>query len=452
MSEQELLGLAGRVVDGARHGEQVEAYALHEVSTEVQVRAGELESLTSAESRGIGVRVVTDGRQGYAYTAVTSDEGLREVLEQARANAAVATPDEANGLPGPAEVPALDGLADPVLAGTPVEDRIAVALALDGATRGADPRILDATTTHYGDGHVQVALVSTQGLSLTQERTDAHAFTEAIARAGDETRTALGLTLGRGLGDLDVEAAGREAAQLATRLFGARKPRSRRCQIVLAPFVAAQFLGVLGAALSAEAVLKGRSLFAGRIGDDVAAPGVTLLDDGLRPGALGTAPWDAEGVPQQRTELIADGGLVSYLHDTWTARRTGGGAHSTGNASRAGFKSSPGVFPSNLYLESGGSSADQVVRSVQDGVYVQDVMGLHSGANPISGEFSVSFAGLAIRDGQLAEPIHEAAVSSTILDILRGIRAVATDQRFLPFGGSLGGSTTLIEQMSISGA
>lgn len=452
MSDGDLLRLARQIVDRAARGEDVEAFAVREVSTSVEVRAGELESLTSAESRGVGVRLIADGRQGYAYTADTSDDGLREALEQARANAAVASPDEANVLPGPSDVPDLDGLVDEALASATVDDRIDVALRLDAAARGADPRIIDATTTAYGDAHARVAIASTRGLSLTQERTDAYAYAQAIARDGDETRTGMGLTLGRGLGDLDPDGAGREAAELATRLFGASKPTSRRTQVVFAPLVAAQFLGVLGEALSAEAVLKGRSLFADRLGSDVAASGVTLVDDGLLAGALGTAPWDGEGVPQQRTELIADGALVSYLHDTWTAQRTGGGAASTGNASRSGFKTSPGVSPSNLFLQPGGASAEQLIRGVNDGVYVQDVMGLHSGANPISGEFSVSFAGLAIRDGELAEPIHEAAVSSTIIDVLKGIRGVATDLRFLPFGGSLGGATTLVEEMSVAGA
>ncbi|MBW3657623.1 MAG: TldD/PmbA family protein, partial [Actinobacteria bacterium] len=143
--------------------------------------------------------------------------------------------------------------------------------------------------------------------------------------------------------------------------------------------------------------------------------------------------------------------LATYLHTTWTAQRVGDGARSTGNAARAGYQSSPGVSPTNLHLVPGGRSAGEVIAMVDDGVYVQDVMGLHSGANPISGEFSVSFTGLAIRDGQLAEPIREAAVSSTIVDILRGVRAVATDLRFYPFAGSLGGTTTLVAEMSVSG-
>jgi PmbA protein len=210
-------------------------------------------------------------------------------------------------------------------------------------------------------------------------------------------------------------------------------------------------LGVLAGPLSAEAVLKGRSLFADRLGDEVAAAGLALVDDGLLADGPGTAPWDGEGVPQQRTALIDDGRLASYLHNTWTARRTGGDARSTGNAARSSFKTSPGVAPTNLYFEPGQLAAEEVLARAGEAVYVQDVVGVHSGANPISGDFSVGFTGLAVRDGGLAEPIREATVASTIPDILRGVDAVGRDVRFYPFGGSLGGSTVLISEMSIAG-
>lgn len=449
--EDELLALAQRVVDRAEPGEDVEAYAASEVTTRVDVLDAAVDSLTNATTRGVGIRVIRDGRQGYAHTSDVSEDALEATLRSARSNAMVATPDEANVLPGPAEVPTLAGLAAPDFADVPVEERIDLALALEEAARSADGRVRGIETAQYQDAHRRIALVSTRGLALTQERTDAWAYVNVLAGDGDESQTGIGLTLGRGPRELDVEAAGSEGSLRATRLLGARKPRSRRCAVVFDPWVTAQFLGVLGTALSAEAVLKGRSLFADRVGDTVGADDLTLLDDGLRAAAPGTAPWDDEGVPQERTVLIEGGTLATYLHTTWTAQRVGDGARSTGNAARAGYQSSPGVSPTNLHLVPGGRSAREVIAMVDDGVYVQDVMGLHSGANPISGEFSVSFTGLAIRDGQLDEPIREAAVSSTIVDILRGVRAVATDLRFYPFAGSLGGTTTLIAEMSVSG-
>lgn len=452
MSQHDLLDLARSVVGRAEEDEELEAFVVREVTTQIEALDGAVDALSSAETRGVGVRIIRDGRQGYASTSDVAPDSLDRAVTEARSNAAVATPDDANRLPEAQAPPDLDGLMDEALATTPIEARIELALGLEAAARSSEPRVRGVDTATYADARRELAIASTAGLALEQQRTDAWAYLDVLVAEGDDVQSGLGLTLGRGPSALDVEAAGREAARRAGRLLGARKPASRRTAVVFDPLVTAQFLGVLGQALSAESVLKQRSLFAGRLGEEVAAADVALLDDGLRAGAPGTAPWDAEGVPQQRTELIAGGALRSYLQTTWTAAKTSADARSTGNASRGSVKTSPGVAPTNLYLQPGDDGPRAVLARVADGVYVQDVMGLHSGANPVSGEFSVSFSGLAIRDGELAEPIREAAVSSTITDVLTGIQAVADDLRFYPFGGSLGGSTVLIAEMSVSGS
>lgn len=445
----ELLELAARVVERANRDEEVEAFGVRALANDIEVRDEAVESLSAAETRGVGIRVIRDGRQGYASTAVVTDEGLATALEAARGNAEVATPDPANGLADPAPPAEAGDLVAEGFHDVSVGERIQLALELEEAARGTDERVRGVETIRYADGWTEVALVSTRGLSLTQTRTDAYAVALVLAGEGEATQTGFGISLGRGPHELDVQAAGREAATKAVRLLGARKPRSRRSAVVFDPYVTAQFLGVLSQALDAEAVLKGRSLLGERRGQQIAAPGVTLVDDGVYPDAPGTAAWDGEGVPQQRTPVVADGRLEQFLHSTWTARRMG--ARSTGNAQRGSFKHSPSVAATNLFLEPGGRGAGEVVAVVDDGVYVQDVMGLHSGANPVSGEFSVSFTGLRIRGGELADPIREAAVSSTILDVLSRIQLVGDDLRFIPVAGSVGGSTVLIGDMAVSG-
>ncbi len=446
----ELLAIARSVVERAGSGEEVEAFAVRSVETDIEALDGEVDSLSSAETRGVGVRVIVDGRQGYASTAVVTDEGLSEALEEARSNAAVATPDDANVLPDPQTPPQLDGLERPGVLGTDPQDKIALALELEAAAREA-PEVRGVDAAVYGDLHSELAIASTRGLALTTARTDAWAYAVALASREDETQTGFGFTLGREPDELDVDAAGRESSERAVRLLGAAKPESRKVPVVLDPYATAMFLGVLSSALSADAVLKGRSLFADRIGDEVASEAVTLLDDGLRPGGIGTAPWDGEGVPQQRTAVIDGGTLSSYLHNTWTAQRTGSSVRSTGNASRSGFKSSPGVAPTNLFLQPGELGPDDILARADEAVYVQEMVGLHSGANPISGDFSVGVTGLMVREGELAEPFREATVASTIIEMLRSVEAVGSDLRFYPVGGAVGGSTVLIGEMSVGG-
>lgn len=447
----ELLDLARGVIDRATEGEAVEAVAMRSVETEVEALRGEVDSLSSAETRGVGVRVIVERRQGYASTADVSDDGLVAVLDEARANAAVAGDDEANVLPEPQDTPELEGLVDDELLRTPVEERIQLALALEAAATTAADEVRGVDVAKYGDSYREVAIASTRGLERTSARTDAWAFVMPLASRDGQTQTGLGVTIARGPGGLDVEAAGREGARRAVRLLGAEKPESRRVPVILDPYATAAFLGVLSSALSAEAVLKGRSLFAERLGDEVAGEAVDLVDDGLLDGGLGTAPWDGEGVPQQRTPVIESGRLRTFLHNTWTAHRTGGGVRSTGNASRGSFASSPGVSPTNLYLEPGDLDHAGVLERAGEAVYVQEVVGIHSGANPISGDFSVGITGLTVRGGELAEPIREATVASTIVDMLRAVTVVGSDLRFLPFGGALGGSTVLVSEMSVAG-
>ncbi|MDQ1708836.1 MAG: PmbA protein, partial [Frankiaceae bacterium] len=177
-----------------------------------------------------------------------------------------------------------------------------------------------------------------------------------------------------------------------------------------------------------------------------------LVDDGRLLEGPAAAPFDDEGVPTRRTEVLADGVLMGFLHNTQTAARAGGDQRSTGNAARAGFKSSPGIAPSNLFFDGPTVDAASIVAGIADGLYVQDVAGIHSGANPVSGEFSVGATGMWIRDGALAEPVREVTVSSTIVDILSSITALGDDRRFFPFGGSLAGQTVRIDEMTVAGA
>ncbi|HEX2031801.1 MAG TPA: metallopeptidase TldD-related protein, partial [Actinomycetota bacterium] len=222
-----------------------------------------------------------------------------------------------------------------------------------------------------------------------------------------------------------------------------------RLPVVLDPWAAAAFLGVLARALSAEEVQKGRSLLAGLVGQEVASPAVPLVDDGRLPEGPASAPFDDEGVPSGRTPVIERGVLRGFLHNTTTARREG--AASTGNASRASYRGVPGVSPTNLLLEPGPEDPAALLRRAGRAVYVQDVTGVHSGANPVSGEFSVGATGLRVDAGALAGPLREMTIASTLPEVLRRIEAVGSDLRFFPGGGALGTATLLVGEMTVGG-
>jgi PmbA protein len=452
----ELAEIAERAVEAAvsAGAADAEAYVEDSVGREIRVFDGEVESLTDAGQRGLGVRCWIDHRSGYAYGTDLTEDGLRGIAEAAVEAARVADPDEFAAAPTAAdgEVPGIAGLVDPSLASWKTEQKIELAQAIERAARGADERVVAIETTVYADEEQRVALASSNGLSGAWEATSAYAYLQAIAEADGDKQTGLGFGMGRSPQALDPEEIGREGAERAASLLGATKPTSRTCPVVLDPIVAASFVGIIGGTLCADSVQRGRSPFAGKLGEEVGSAALTLTDDGVDPDGLNSSPLDAEGSPRGRTPLIDAGTLAAYLHDSYTARRQGEGTRTTANASRSGYRSPPTVSTSNLIVAAGEKSFDELLAEAEGGVYVTDVAGLHSGVNPVSGTFSVGATGRLIEGGALAAAADEFTVASDLTSMLTAVAAAGSEARWVPFGGSVKAPALLISEMAVGGA
>jgi PmbA protein len=448
----ELSDTAQRAVEaalGAGAGE-AEAYVARDSGREVRVHGGEVESLTAATQSGVGVRAWIGHRVGYAFGTDLSADGVEAIAARAASAAAVADEDEFAAPPAPAEVEALPGLSDPGLATSSADEVAELALAVERTALAADTRIAGVEQAIYADSSERVAIASSAGVAGEYETSSCFAYLQALAE-GDGTReTGLGFGLGRGPGDLDPEAIGAEGAERALAMIGAVKPESRSCPVVLDPTVAASFAGLIGGALGAGAIQRGRSPFAGRLGDELAGPAFVLYDDGRDPQGSASAPFDGEGVPRQRTALIEGGRLRGFLFDTYTANREGGA--STGSAARSGYRSLPAVATSNLVVAPGELSLARLLAEAGEGVYVTDVAGLHSGVNPVTGVFSVGASGRAIRAGELAEPLREFTIAGDLLSLLGTVSAAGSEPRWVPFGGSVSTPPLLIGALAISGS
>ena len=447
----DLLEIASRIAADARPGEQLEAYVVRSRETEVEVFGGEVESLTTASTAGIGVRVIVDHRQGLAWAGSLDDDVIRETVHEARDNAQFGEPDEFYGLASPADA---DGVKPPQLdlwraelADVPTEHKVALALDLERATKAADSRIRNVESASYGDALTEAALANSLGITAQTRRTMCSASAVAIADDGSGTQTGYGFEASRTLADLDLEKIPRDAATRACRLLGAKPVPSRRVRVVLDPLVTRAVLGVLSSAFNGESMLKGRSLFMGRAGESVGAPHVQLLDDPTDPRALGASEFDGDGVPTRRNPLIVDGVLQGFLHNVYTGRRSGVGT--TASATR-GLGSTPGVGVRALRLEPGPKSPEEILRDAGDALYVQSVSGLHSGTNAISGDFSVGAEGLLVHDGTLGAPVREVTIASTLQRMLLDITDIGNDLTFLP--GAVAGMTLCIGEMTLSGA
>lgn len=445
----DLLDIADAVVGLAQGDEQVEAYVERSRDTQVRVHDGGVEQLAVAESLGVGVRVVRDHRQGFAYCGTFDRSAVAEAVAEARDNAVFAEPDELLGLAEPDGVdpPALDLWRDD-LAGVPTDDKVALLLELERAVRAADRRIVGFESCDYGDSLSEAAIVTTTGIRRAARSTGCEAIAYPLAAEGDEVQLGFGFTVGRTFSDLDLDATVRDAVDRAVRLLGATQPPSARLTVVLDPWVTAQLVGIVAGTLSGEEVIKNRSLFVGRVGETVAAPLVTLVEDPTDPRAWGSSTVDDEGLASRRVPLIDAGVLSGYVHSTWTARRAG--VASTGSATRGGFKSTPTSGCRAASLAPGTVPAAELLAGVADGVLVQDVSGLHSGVNPVSGDLSTGAEGLRIRNGELAEPLREFTIASTLQRLLHDVTAVGNDVTWLPMDAA--GVTLVVADVSISGA
>lgn len=442
-----LLAIARRLADQAGPGEQVEAYVSASTSTTVDAYDGAIESLTQAGSSGIGIRVIADGRTGFAWTTSLDDAIVAETLAEARDNRPFAEVDDHAGLAEPDGVSAaaLDLYRDEVMA-TSVDDKVAMAIELEAMVRSADARVRGVRTATYHDAEGAFAVATSTGLASGGRSTMAYASVSALADDGDASVIAGGHSVGRSPLDISLDEACDDAVERLIAKIGSAKPESAEVTLILEPRLTATLMGLISGMLGGETVAKGRSPFANRVGEQIGSPLLTIVDDPTNPDSLGAEPYDDEGLATRRVPLISNGVLGGFLHNTYSARRAG--VASTASAAR-GFSSGPGVSARALTVAPGEGDLESLLASVDDGVLASNLGGLHSGVNPISGDFSVSVEGLRIRGGERAEPIKEATLASTLQRLLLDVSRVGADVEWQP--GGTGGVTLLIPNVTLSG-
>ena len=444
----DLQEIADRVVAMAQPGEHIEAFVSRDSETDIRIYEGVVEHFVAAQTEGVGIRVIRDGRTGFAYAGVLDAAAVAEVLAEARDNVQFGTPDEWAGLAEPDGVDVIEqDLWSDALAEFATDEKIAMAKELERLTLAVDPRIR-VDDANYADAASESAVATTTGIRRTGRENGCYVVVSTLADDGDETQTGFGFSVGRSPADFNLAKAATEASDRATRLLGATKPATKRTTVVLDPYVTASFLGIISSTLNGESVAKGRSLFMDRLGQTVAASIVTLVDDPTNPKAYTATDLDGEGLAARRNVLIDSGVLQQFVHSSYSGRRVG--AKSTGNAIRGGFKGTPGVGCLALQLLPGQRDQSALVADVDDGVLIQSVSGLHSGVNAISGDFSAGASGLSISKGQLGGPIREFTIASTLQRMLLDVVEIGNDIDWLPMRAA--GVSLVIRDVTMSGS
>ena len=415
----------------------------------VRVHGGQVDTLKQSGTLGLGVRAIVAGAVGFASGTDLSAAGVDDLARRAVALARFATPDEANGVPAPDEAggtfaAALD-LFDPAALELAPERKVDMALELERIARAADPRVTRTDGASVSSAGGTFAMANSRGVSRAWEGTSVSAWVVALAddRDGRQQSGAEGMSV-RHLADLaPLERMARLAADRAVRRVGSRTVPSARVPVVMHPDIAGAWISEMIEAWSGESVIKQSSWLTGRLGETIASPLVTLVDDATMPRRLGSSPYDGEGFLARRNVLLDRGRLEMFLYDHYHARRAN--RASTGNGLR-GWSSTPGIGTHNLYLEPGTESPEAILAKVDRGFYYDDQGSF--GFNAVTGDYSFQAQGYWIERGEIVHPVDGVTVAGNSLDMLKAVAAVGND---LVWKSSVAAPTLLISEMTISG-
>jgi len=414
----------------------------------VDVLEGKVENLKQAQTRGLGLRVFVDKRTALVYTSDLRESAIKDIAGRAVELAKKAQADEFAGLPGAPPAMAADAEAlrtyDPAVAALTTEQKIAWARDVEKAAMGYDKRIKRTDGCSLQSGLGETWYASSAGKSLTYRNTGIGGFVNPLAEDGDKQQSG---GYGEFQSHLDAlstpEAIGKEAGKRAIEKIGARGVPTQKVPVILHPDIAGNWIQSLFGAFSGEQAFKKVSYLTELLGKPIASDLVTLIDDGVMPGGVGTAPFDGEGLATKKNLLIDKGVMKMFAYNAYWARKAG--TQSTGNATR-GYQTAPGIGPRNLYVAAGASTPEQIFASVERGFWMVDSGAF--GYNQTTGAYSYQAAGFWIENGKVAFPVAEITVASTTLDMLKSVVMVGND---LKFNGNVNSPTLKIAEMTISG-
>ncbi|MFZ0663614.1 MAG: metallopeptidase TldD-related protein [Acidobacteriaceae bacterium] len=459
-----LTSLASDIVSRAQHAGASDAEVTIREGDEFSttVRMGQVETLKESGSRGMGLRVLVAGANGYRTASTTtsdfSEEGIAHLVTGAIALARVTSEDPFAGLAAPEEFGSIvgeNGVADLALYyddvySLPTADRIDYARRAEAAALAPSSSTMATRITNSDGGSFDAAtgrkiFANSRGFSGQYRASSCSISASPIAlgKSGEMQRD-YWYTYARTLAKLDPpESVGAEAARRTLRRLDARRVKTQQVPLVFDREIARSLVGAIFSAATGDSIYREASFFTGKLGQQVADASVTVIDDGTIPGGFGTSPFDGEGLPSRRTVIVENGVLANYLLNTYTARKLG--MKSTGNASR-GLAGNPGTGAGNLYLAPGTQSLEAILRAVPSGLYVTELMG--QGVNMVTGDYSRGASGLWIENGELTYPVQEITIAGNLKEMFRNITAIAND---LEFRGSTASPTLRIDGMTIAG-
>ena len=406
-----------------RGADAAEVYLETGRNLNVSVRNGEMETVQENAAQGVGFRVIVNGRLGFAHSNDLSEASLKATLKSAINFAKILSPESYNVLPSDSATATVEGLYDEAIAQVPLDKKIELAKETERLAM-KDRRITQSAGASYSEGEGEVFLANSNGLAKSYRSAACAYGVSVVAEKGDQKCTGGEFCSRRFFADLKApEEVAKKAAREAYEMLDPRMIRTQRAAVIFDPSVARAILGGVLGALNGERVVQGASFLGGKLGEAIASSQVTLVDDGLKPKGLASAPFDGEGVATQRRTVVEKGVLKGYLYNTIAAHRAG--VESTGNASRGGFTALPGIGPHNFYMAAGDLDPQEIIRSTRQGLFLKGITGY--GINAVNGNFSGGASGFWIENGRIVHPVKGVTIAGTAFEMLMGIDRVGND-------------------------
>jgi len=422
-----------------------EAYLETSRNLSVQVQDGELETIEEAATAGVGIRVIVGGCMGFSHCNDLSDESLESTIRMAIRFARLTSPDENNVLPGNSESREIDGLFDPAIAEVSIEKKIELARELEKLAM-SDPRITKSYGSGWNEGERAVYIANSNGVKKHYKSGSCGLGVSVVAEKGEQKNTGGEGCYRRFFSDLlPLEVIAGKASKQAWELLDPKMIPTQRASVIFDADVAGSLLGGVIAALNGERVSQGASFLKDSMGQPIASALLTMVDDGTREKGLGSEPFDAEGVPTQKRVLIENGVLKGFIYNTIAARRAG--VSSTGNATRQGFSSLPGIGTHGILVEPGNWTPDDLVKETGKGLLLKEITGY--GIDPVSGNFSGGASGFWIDNGKIIHPVKGVTVAGSAHDILKAIDMMGND---IDLNRGFASPSFRVKEMQIGGA
>ena len=427
--------------------EDMEVYVEKVKTIEIAVFNGEIDKYNISDTEGLSLRGINENKMGYSYTEKVDESSIDMLIEEAYENGKhIDALEKEIIFSGSDRYEEVDNF-NKELQETPLENKIEFTKALEKEALSLDSRIVAVNYCMYNEVEYSKYLINTKGLNLEDNGNLAYAFVVVVAKEGEDTKTGISYVISKDFKDFDYKKLAKEAVNEALSLLGAKPVKSKEYPVVFRNDVFANILGAFQSVFYAERVQKGLSLLKDKIDEPIATKKFTLVDDPFVEGGFNTSPFDGEGTATYCKKIIDEGVLKTYLYNWKTALKDG--VESTGNGHRNSYKSSISTSTTNLYVEKGDKSLEEILKTIDQGVMIIDVQGLHSGLNPVSGDYSLPVHGYEIENGEIKRPINQITIAGNFFETLMDIEEVGNDFKFGMNG--VGSPSIKIKKLAVSG-